>query len=501
MDRMDANPLLARLLGRAAESSPDRVAVATGRSELTWSQLLALSHRYRDELQHLAGARIGFQYAAAPASVAALAALETLRCATFLVDSELSLDDARRVTAEFSLSRFVRIDPSTVPGDQIGSRLQVHPGHAAHPALPEAAFKETDSSSLDSPQPPRIQAGSPAPVSLDPPEPAEVVILTSGTTGKPKAARHCWQSLARPVRTSSRTSPAAPQTWLQSYRPHLYAGLQVLLQALSTGGTLVMDDRLGDLPALLRQMAERRVEFASATPSYWRRLVMLAPAGTLDRIPLRQITLGGEIADQGLLDGLRAAFPQARIAHIYATTELGRCFSVTDGQSGFPAAYLDAPSPDGVELAVRGQELWVRPANGMVGYDERSSGRLEADGQGWIATGDLVERRGERMHFIGRRSEIINAGGNKVAPAVVEAAIRSVSGVTEVRVMARRSSLTGQLVACEVAIAPGVDAGELKRRVHEHCRQRLAPHERPRLITVVDRLELTDAGKLARRAG
>ncbi len=74
------------------------------------------------------------------------------------------------------------------------------------------------------------------------------------------------------------------------------------------------------------------------------------------------------MVDQGLLDQLHARFPQARIVHIYATTELGRCFSVADGRAGFPTSYLNQPTRDGVWLRLAGDELEVQSANGMVGY-------------------------------------------------------------------------------------------------------------------------------------
>jgi hypothetical protein len=86
-------------------------------------------------------------------------------------------------------------------------------------------------------------------------------------------------------------------------------------------------------------------------------------------VPLIQVTLGGEVVDQQILDSLRRTFPHARIVHIYATTELGRCFSVTDGRAGFPARYLTEPTADGVVLGVEDGELVVRSANAMEGYE------------------------------------------------------------------------------------------------------------------------------------
>ena len=242
------------------------------------------------------------------------------------------------------------------------------------------------------------------------------------------------------------------------------------------------------------------MQFASATPSYWRWLLLFAPGELLARIPLQQVTLGGEVVDQEVLDRLLATFPGARLVHIYATTELGRCFSVTDGNAGFPTRFLDHVSSDGVELAIRDGELFVRSANAMLAYDQRSEQSASAMQQvdGWRATGDLVRQDGERVFFTGRRSELINVGGNKVQPVFVEQVVLAVPGVQDARVFAKRSSLVGQLVACDVVAAAGQDGQAVLAAVKARCDEALQPHERPRFLRLTDHIELSAAGKKLR---
>ena len=116
---------------------------------------------------------------------------------------------------------------------------------------------------------------------------------------------------------------------------------------------------------------------------------MFANHDLLRKVPLVQITLGGEVVDQPVLDKLRSLYPGARQVHIYATTELGRCFSVSDGLAGFPASYLNAPLPDGTELKVEDEELLIRSPNSMRMYDPLS--KQAASIADWFATGDVVE--------------------------------------------------------------------------------------------------------------
>jgi acyl-coenzyme A synthetase/AMP-(fatty) acid ligase len=320
-----------------------------------------------------------------------------------------------------------------------------------------------------------------------------VTLFTSGSTGRPKSVCHNWESLTRAVR---QTSAQSPLTWLLTYRPHLYAGLQVFVHCLLNRETLVMPGDGMAVDRLLELMCRHRITAVSATPSYWRRIIALGRRDTLRQVSLTQITLGGEAADQSLLSALAGLYPEARVVHIYATSELGRCFSIKDGLAGFPVSFLDQPTDDGVELRVEDGELLVRPANGIPGIcPTDGSARNERE---WIATADLVERVGDRFLFIGRRSEVINVGGNKVHPFRVEQVILAVPGVRDARVFAKRSSLVGEMVACEFVAQTGFDSDQVTQAIQTICRERLGAAERPRLVRATDTIELSGAAKKIR---
>ena len=282
-----------------------------------------------------------------------------------------------------------------------------------------------------------------------------------------------------------------------TYRPHLYAGLQVFLHCLLNQDTLVIPGPGMAVDALLEMMRTAQVRAISGTPSYWRRLVTLGSPGALKAVPLEQITLGGEIADQTILDSLKQMYPAARVVHIYATSELGRCFSVTDGKAGFPAHFLDSASDSGVELKLEGGELYVRTVNAMLSTDQDAG--LAPPALDWRPTGDQVEQIGDRCYFVGRRSDHINVGGNKVQPLRVEQVIQTVPGIRDVRVFGRRSSLVGEMVACEFVVEPGFDPEQVKQALQDACRDRLDAHERPRLIQSVAAITLSSAGKKIRQ--
>ncbi|MBL8213768.1 MAG: AMP-binding protein, partial [Bryobacterales bacterium] len=158
-------------------------------------------------------------------------------------------------------------------------------------------------------------------------------LMTSGTTGLPKVARHSLPSLAASLR---RTGNSAEARWLLTYPTTSFAGLQVVLAAVLGGGELYAPPDTTP-PALVNELRRHAITHASGTPSLWRKLLLaLNPENPIPS--LKNITLGGEAVDQATLDRLSQAFPQARLRHVYASTEAGVIFTVADHRAGFPAS-------------------------------------------------------------------------------------------------------------------------------------------------------------------
>ncbi|HYD70518.1 AMP-binding protein [Azospirillum sp.] len=312
-----------------------------------------------------------------------------------------------------------------------------------------------------------------------------LLLATSGTTGTPKLARHDLTRLTGRLR---RTAPDA--RWLLTFDPAGFAGLQVILTALLSGATLVALPG-ADAATLAVGAGAHAVTHASGTPSFWRAFLMAAPAPPP---PLASITLGGEAADQATLDRLAAAFPAAKIRHLYASTEAGAAFSVTDGRAGFPAAWLDS-GVDGVSLRIRDGLLDIRSPRGMLDYVGGMSKPLAEDG--WLATGDRVTVEGDRVLFAGRADGVINVGGVKVAPEVVETALLAVPGVADALVRASPSPVTGHILTAEVALVPGTDEAAVRAALRAALGL-LPPAFRPRRIDVVTGIDLSASGKKQR---
>ena len=331
-------------------------------------------------------------------------------------------------------------------------------------------------------------AGAPIPPSRK----TEWVLFTSGTTGAPKMVAHTLEGLTGAIQPT-----VAPDiTWGTFYDIRRYGGLQILLRALLGHASLILSDAHEDVADFLVRLAP--VTHLTGTPSHWRRALM-SPANAA--INPRYVRLSGEIADQAILDSLKARFPGAAIGHAYASTEAGVGFEVTDGLEGFPAGFVGRPGA--VEMKVENGTLHIRSPRTASEY----IGGNALLNDGWVDTTDMVEQRwsaGEsrsdqnqgRFYFIGRTGGIINVGGLKINPEEVEAVINSHAGVRASRVSGRKNPITGAIVIADIVAAN--DNANLKDEILALCREKLPAFKVPAMLRFVPALELTAGGKISR---
>jgi len=319
-------------------------------------------------------------------------------------------------------------------------------------------------------------------------------MFTSGTSGPPKLVVHSLEGLTGAIKPAA--AGEAPPVWGTFYDTRRYGGLQILLRALLGEGSMVMTAPGEPMADFITRLVAHGVTHLTGTPSHWRRVLMSPGAAALAP---RYVRLSGEIADQAVLDALRTRFPGAPIGHAYASTEAGVGFEVNDGLEGFPAAFVGRPGE--VEIRVDDGALRLRSGRAASGYLNPGAGAL-ADVDGFVDTGDMVERRGDRYHFVGRRGGVINVGGLKAHPEEIEAVINRHPAVRMSRVRARRNPITGAIVVAEVVLNDAAsDAGAVKPQILDACRRELAPFKVPAMLSFVPALALTAGGKLERALG
>jgi len=298
--------------------------------------------------------------------------------------------------------------------------------------------------------------------------PGRVWLLTSGSTGRPKRVAHTVESL------TTVGGPQPARRWLCPYSVGSYAWWQLVTLSLASPGqdlVLVEPDALDGWPLLA---AKEGVTAASGTPTFWRR-ALWQDTGSLQAVPLAQITLGGEPVDQAVLDQLGGLFPEARISWIYASSEAGASIAVHDGRAGFPASWLDRAHIDVVD-----GELVLTSPHAASEMPRR------------IHTGDKAEVVEDRVHITGRlSSDEINVGGAKASAAAVREVLQSHANVQWAQVKGRKAPLVGALVAADVVLRSATSEAALT----QWCAARLPDHAVPRRFRFLDEVPLKESLK------
>jgi acyl-coenzyme A synthetase/AMP-(fatty) acid ligase len=302
---------------------------------------------------------------------------------------------------------------------------------------------------------------------------SRITLFTSGTTGTPKKVSHSFESITRFVKVSEKNSN---DIWGFAYNPTHMAGIQVFLQALLNGNSLV---RLYGLSReeIYHDITTFGVTHISATPTFYR--LLLPWEGSIPSI--KRLTSGGEKFDTKIAEQLKLIFGNAKITNVYASTEAGTLLaSVGD-------TFIIKPEFEKV-IRIESGELLIHQS--LMGSSEI---RDE-----WYHTGDLVELVSgttDRFRFIARNNEMINVGGYKVNPHEVEETIRNIPGIRDVIVYAKSNSVLGNILCCEAVKS---DASLDETAVRSLLQTQLQEYKIPRIINFVDTISITRTGKLKR---
>ena len=324
----------------------------------------------------------------------------------------------------------------------------------------------------------------------------EWVLLTSGTTGNPKLVVHTLASLTGAIEDGKPAGSGV--TWSTFYDIRRYGGLQIFLRAALTGTSLVLSSAQESTAQFLARAGVRKVTHISGTPSHWRRALMSSSAHLMAP---EYIRLSGEIADQALLDQLQLFYPQARVSHAFASTEAGVAFNIKDATSGLDPDVIN--HTPGVEMKIEHGTLRIRSDRTASRYLNHECRPLK-DKDGFVDTGDVLELRGGRYYFVGRRDGVINVGGQKVHPEEVEEVINRHPDVRMSLVRTRKNPIMGALVIADVVLRtveqPGsTDDHSIQRDILSLCRESLSAHKVPVSINFVPALAVAETGKLIRR--
>lgn len=300
-----------------------------------------------------------------------------------------------------------------------------------------------------------------------------LILFSSGSTGTPKGILHDFDRVAGKFRPARQAVTAIPFLLMDHF-----GGINTILAIASSLGHVVTV-RSRSVATICRAIQDYRVELLPTTPSF---LTMLLASGAhheYDLGSLKRITYGTEVMPQTTLDRLREAFPGVELQQTYGLSEVG----VLRSQSRPDGSLWVRIGGEGFRTKVVDGTLWIQSDYRMVGYLNAPS---KFDAEGWFDTQDRVEVDGDYFRILGRSTDLINVGGQKVYPAEIEDVILGLDNVVDAAVYGEPHPLLGHIVVAKVVLAHPEPALELKQRIRKACLATLAPFKAPTKVLVAE---------------
>ncbi|WP_413294139.1 class I adenylate-forming enzyme family protein [Bdellovibrio sp. HCB185ZH] len=293
-----------------------------------------------------------------------------------------------------------------------------------------------------------------------------LILFSSGSTGASKAAVHDMVPFLEKFKTKRHSRRAI--TFLLF--DHI-GGLNTLLYALSNGGTVItVSDRTPNV--VLKAIDQHQVEVLPTSPTFLNLLILSESINKYNLSSLKLITYGTEMMPESTLSRMRVLMPGVELLQTYGLSEVGILRSKSESSDSLWVKI----GGDGFETRVSNGMLEIKAKSAMLGYLNAPS-PFTADG--WFITKDLVETKGEYFKFLGRQSDIINVGGEKVYPAEVENEILTFSEVSDVIVQSEKNALTGNMVVAKIHLNDGIDEIEFKSLLRKNLLERLPSFKVP----------------------
>ncbi|MFL6062083.1 MAG: class I adenylate-forming enzyme family protein [Marmoricola sp.] len=505
---------VADLLAAAARAEPNKIALseaATGRT-VTWAALDDLADRVAHGLS-AAGMVAGYRVMIAVTNriefVATYLGVLRSRMVAVPINTRSATGEVVRMLVD-SGARMVVTDGTTIGTVRsavagVGEAMEAaeDAGTVPRPRIvvigttPEAGERAWDDLVRET--------GEAAPGTTDP-ESIAVLLYTSGTSGRPRAAMLSHRALAANIEQAASVVPPMinGRDVVLGVLPlfHVYGLNAVLGQVLRQHARIVLVDGF-DPEGSLDLIEDEAISVLPVAPpvfAYWMQLPALE-----DRFgPVRTVLSGSA----PLAPDLTAAFSERTglvIQQGYGLTEAAPVVTSTQCSADPDARSVGAPLP-GIEVRLVDEsgrapededsgEIWIRGDNLFSGY--WPDGADGPDAEGWWPTGDVgyLTEVGD-LFLVDRLKELVIVSGFNVYPSEVEDVIAEVAGVAEAAVIGVEDEITGEAVTAYVMPEAEADADELVARIRAHCEARLAGFKQPHVIHVVDALPYTVTGKV-----
>ena len=300
-----------------------------------------------------------------------------------------------------------------------------------------------------------------------------LILFSSGSTGKSKATLH---DLSVILQKFKKERPSRRTITFLLY-DHI-GGINTMLHTLSNKACIVTLNQRGP-SYVLEMVAKHKVQVLPASPTFINLILISQAWQDYDLSSLELVTYGTEPMPESTLKRFHQALPHVKLLQTYGLSEVG----ILRSKSRSDDSLWVKIGGEGFETRIIDGLLEIRAHSAMLGYLNAPSPFTD---DGWFKTGDEVEQDGEWLRILGRRSEIINVGGEKVFPAEIESVIQEMDGVVEATVFGEKHPIVGMIVCLKVKISTDENKKEFRNRMRKHCKSKLLPYQLPAKIIFTD---------------
>ena len=313
-----------------------------------------------------------------------------------------------------------------------------------------------------------------------------IILFTSGTSGPPKAILHDTEKILKSYKSTGRKHI----TFLFMSHDHI-GGLNTIFYNLFNGGTFIINTTY-QVHAILDDIQKYKATLLPTTPSFLNLMLLSKSFNNYNLSSLKLITYGTEPMDSQTLLKLNKSLPKIKLRQTYGMTEIG----ILDVKSKSSASLEICITKNNHDYKIIDDILYIKSDSSMLGYLNYQSPFTD---DGWINTGDKVKINGKYMTILGRESELINVGGEKVYPIEVEDILKEIKNISDVIVYGKNNRILGQIVAADIKLSKPVSkTKDFIISIKKYCSSKLDNYKVPMQINLVNKIHLNDRFKKVR---
>ncbi len=294
-----------------------------------------------------------------------------------------------------------------------------------------------------------------------------LILFSSGTTGEPKAALHDLTFLLEKFKKEGKRLSTV--TFLLF--DHI-GGFNTMMHTLVNGG-LIVTLKTRSVDEVCSFIEKYKLELLPTSPTFINMIILNKAYEKYDLSSLKLITYGTEPMPETTLKTLHKVLPNVNLKQTYGLSELGIMPTKSENSESL---WLKLRNDETFQTKIVDDILYIKSKSAMIGYLNAPS---PFDSDGWFNTKDKVIQKGEFVKILGRTTDLINIGGQKVYPVEVESVFFECPGVLDIRIYGADNPLMGKVLEAEVQVAQENNNREFIKNLRKYAKEKLEPYKIP----------------------